>query len=117
MVFYATFNNISAILWWPVLLVEETGEPGEHYRPVASPDKLYHIILYRTGFELTTLVVIDTDYTSSCKSNYHLIMIWNNQDVFHSIYIFLFYCFDVKLGNYIFRPVINFDFFSKLRFY
>jgi hypothetical protein len=28
-----------------------------------------------TGFELTTLVVIDTDYTGSCKSNYHTIMI------------------------------------------
>ena len=25
----ATFNNISAILWWSVLLVEETGIPGE----------------------------------------------------------------------------------------
>ena len=26
---------------------------------------------YRMGFELTTLVVIGTDCTSSCKSNYH----------------------------------------------
>jgi len=25
MVFNATFNNISGILWWSVLLVEETG--------------------------------------------------------------------------------------------
>ena len=24
-----------------------------------------------TGFELTTLVVMGTDYTGSCKSNYH----------------------------------------------
>jgi hypothetical protein len=32
-------------------------------------DKLYHI----TGFELMTLVVIGTDYTGSCKSNYHTI--------------------------------------------
>jgi hypothetical protein len=30
MVFNATFNNIS------VLLVEETGGPGENHRPVAS---------------------------------------------------------------------------------
>jgi hypothetical protein len=29
MVFNATFNNISVILWWQVLLVEETGVPGE----------------------------------------------------------------------------------------
>jgi hypothetical protein len=31
MVFYATFNNISVILWWSVLLVEETGGPGENH--------------------------------------------------------------------------------------
>jgi len=41
-------------------------------------DELYHIMLYRvhfawTGFELTTLVVIGTDCTGSCKSNYHTI--------------------------------------------
>jgi hypothetical protein len=35
-VFYATFNNISAILWMSDLLVEETGVPGENHRPVAS---------------------------------------------------------------------------------
>jgi hypothetical protein len=36
MVFNSTFNNISVILWWSVLLVEETGVPGESYRPVTS---------------------------------------------------------------------------------
>jgi hypothetical protein len=34
--FNATFNNISIILWLSVLLVEETGVPGESHRPVAS---------------------------------------------------------------------------------
>jgi hypothetical protein len=29
----ATFNNISAISWWSVLLVEETRVPGENQRP------------------------------------------------------------------------------------
>jgi hypothetical protein len=43
-------------------------------------DNLYHIMLYQVhlawvGFELTTLVVIDTDYIQSCKSNYHMIPI------------------------------------------
>jgi len=36
MVFNATFNNISVISWRLVLLVEETGVPGENYRPAAS---------------------------------------------------------------------------------
>jgi len=31
----ATFNNISIISWQSVLLVEETGVPGENHRPVA----------------------------------------------------------------------------------
>jgi hypothetical protein len=34
MVFNATFNNISVISWRSVLLVEETGGPGENHRPV-----------------------------------------------------------------------------------
>ena len=36
MVFDATFNNISAISWWSVLLLEETGVPREIHRPVTS---------------------------------------------------------------------------------
>ena len=36
MVFNSTFNNISVISWQSVLLVEETGVPGENHRPVAS---------------------------------------------------------------------------------
>jgi hypothetical protein len=36
MVFNATFNNIPVILWRSVLLMEETGVPGENHWPVAS---------------------------------------------------------------------------------
>jgi hypothetical protein len=36
MVFNATFNNISAISWRSVLLVEETGVPRENHRPVTN---------------------------------------------------------------------------------
>jgi hypothetical protein len=32
----ATFNNISAVLWQSVLLVEETRVPRENHRPAAS---------------------------------------------------------------------------------
>jgi hypothetical protein len=42
-VFNATFNNISAISWQSVLLVEEIGVPVENQ----VTDILYHIALYR----------------------------------------------------------------------
>ena len=36
MVLNVTFNNISAISWLSVLLVEETRVPRENHRPAAS---------------------------------------------------------------------------------
>jgi hypothetical protein len=36
MPFNVTFNNISGISWSSVLLVEETGVPGENHQPVES---------------------------------------------------------------------------------
>jgi hypothetical protein len=36
MVLNATFNNILAISWQSVLLVMETGVPGENHRPAVS---------------------------------------------------------------------------------
>jgi hypothetical protein len=79
MVFNATFNNISVISWWSVLLVEEIGVPVENHRPVASHWQiLSHNVVSSTprlnGFELATVVVIGTDYIGSWKSYYHKIM-------------------------------------------
>ena len=78
MVFNATFNDISVIWWWSVLLVEETGEPEKTTDPSQVTHILYHIMLYRVhlamnGFEITTFVVIGTDQTGRYKSNYHKI--------------------------------------------
>ena len=47
MVFNGTVISISVIYWQSVFLVEETGVPGEIYRPVAITDKPYHIMLYQ----------------------------------------------------------------------
>ena len=46
-VFNTTFNDISVISWRSVLLVEESGVPGENHLPAASHSQLYHIMLYR----------------------------------------------------------------------
>jgi len=80
MVFNATFNNISIISWRSVLLVEETGVPGETHRTAASHwQTLSHKVVSGThhiactGFELTRLVVIGTDCIGSYKSTCHTI--------------------------------------------
>jgi hypothetical protein len=68
MVFNAIFNTISIISWRSVLLVEEN-----HWQTLS------HISVSSTpawdGFELTTLVVIGTDWIGSYKSNYNTITI------------------------------------------
>jgi len=46
MVFNATFNNISVISWRSVLLVEESGGPGEIHRPVASHRQTLSVSLW-----------------------------------------------------------------------
>ena len=49
MVFNATFNNISVLPWWSVLLVEETEIPGENHRPVVSHSQtLSHNVVLST---------------------------------------------------------------------
>jgi hypothetical protein len=79
MVFISTFNNISVKLWWSVLLVEETGVPGENQQLVTSHwQTLSHNVVSNTPhceWDLNSqlVVMIGTDCTGSCKSNYHMI--------------------------------------------
>jgi len=53
LVFNATFNNISVILWRSVLLVEETGVPRENHCPVAW-QTLSHNVVHLTLVEIRT---------------------------------------------------------------
>jgi hypothetical protein len=72
MVFNASFNNISVISWWSVLLMEETGGPGENNRPIASYGQiLSHNVVHLALIEFRTCN--RTDCIGSCKS-YHTIM-------------------------------------------
>ena len=54
-VFKATFNNISVISWWSVLLVEKTVGPGENHRPVTSHRQtLSHNVVHIALIEIRT---------------------------------------------------------------
>ena len=61
MVFNTTFNNISVISWWLVLLVEETGVPGESHRPATS---LTNCIGY-IGFSRVVSIILNLMIFSS----------------------------------------------------
>jgi hypothetical protein len=61
--FNATFSNISAILWLPVLVVDEAGVSGENHRHGQATGKLYHLrlrvectffVIYKAGLESTS---------------------------------------------------------------
>jgi len=55
MVFNGTFNNISVISWQSVLLVEETGGPGENHQPVTSHRQpLSHNVVHLGLIEIRT---------------------------------------------------------------
>jgi hypothetical protein len=74
MVFSSTFNDISVITWWSVLLVEETGET--HWSTASHWPTLSHNAVSSTprlsGIRLRNVNdVIGTDCICSSKSKHH----------------------------------------------
>ena len=79
MVFNATFNNISVISLWSVLLVEETWVPGETHRPVASHwQTLSSTPRHEPNSNSHMLAVICSDCKGGCKFNYHTLTTTTN---------------------------------------
>ena len=76
--FNTTFNNISAISWRSILLVEETGVSGENYQLVAGHSQtVSHNVVLRTP-RLSEIRAhnyngVGTDCIGSCKTNYDAI--------------------------------------------
>ena len=74
MEFNTTFNNISAISWRSVLMVDETVVPGENHRSVASHwQTLSHNVISNTHRLSGIQTQNFSDCTVGCKSNYHTI--------------------------------------------
>jgi len=69
MVFNATFNNISVIWWWSVLLVEETEVPGETTDLSQVTIKLYHIMLYRVHLAMNGVRTSQLEWFDICFPN------------------------------------------------
>ena len=104
MVFNTTVNNISVILWRSVLLLEETGVPGENHRPSASHwQTLSHNVVSITPrlsrVRTHNIVVIGTDCIGSYKSNYHMIT-----TITTSVYI----QWQIKRGIKLFASILGF---------
>ena len=74
-------------------------------------NKLYHQMLYRAqlarpGFELTTLVVISTDWIESCKPNYYMITTTTAVTVVHIVVSVtqFWICIKFRIWNRWFSP-------------
>ena len=48
-VLYVTFSHLLVILWWPVLLVEETGENHRHWQALS-----HNVVSFSSTFSSTT---------------------------------------------------------------
>ena len=115
MVFNATFNNISVISWWSVLLVEETGVPEENHQPVASHWQIlsHNVVSSTPGLSRIrthNLVAIGTDCIGSYKSNYHTITTTTAPSLFDVLHLFFvcMYCIVFQRFNAYVKMVVDY---------
>ena len=87
MMFNPTFNNISVISWRSILLVEKTTDLS--LTNFITISRLEYTSPW-VGLNLTTLVVIGTDFIGSCKSNYHTITTIMSPKIFKLIPILVY---------------------------
>jgi len=87
--FNATFNNISAISWLSVLLVEETEVPGKNHRPVAShwPTLSHKWMIY-----IINMLLYETEYhnTMCLDFNNSLCNLIECNTLFYIIYRYMY---------------------------
>jgi hypothetical protein len=93
-----SFNNISAISWWSVLLVEETRVPRENHPPATShwQTLLHNVVSSTPRHELDSnwqCEWIGTESIDSCISKYHTIstttaLVWplSKNDITHKTF-------------------------------
>jgi hypothetical protein len=70
MMFNATFNNISVILWQSVLLVEETRVPGENHRRGA---RHWQIMLYRVHLVVNGIMATQLLFSMASLLSFHIL--------------------------------------------
>jgi hypothetical protein len=86
MVFKATFNNITVISWWSILLMEETGISGENH--------LLHQMLLKLNYICLNLISLSCSKLYAGKSDVFFYFIFPTRT---AIYFFLhFFLFIVK---------------------
>ena len=102
MVFNATFNNISVISWRSVLLVEETGVPGENHPPAASHWQAYSHNVVSSTPHLSRIQTynVSGDRHWLHKSNYHTITITTDPKILLQNYLFMWFITEATNSPY-----------------
>jgi hypothetical protein len=82
MVFNTTFNNISVISWRSILLVEETGVPGENRWPVTSHWQIlsHYVVFYMVVLNIYNkcFKYYNSDGRWNILNNYNFVVQYKN---------------------------------------